>query len=1265
MKLNFNKKFKKTKLFKYGLFFSLTAVPVAVTACSGVSQELINKSYLVSNTGDAFTSNLSLSQIANNSLKTSNGFQGYLEAVVNEILYNWLVTLSQRNEEYKVLLNSEQENVNKEYSDLLQSYKNQYGSNWELKFQQEILDPSGGNKKNYIQNKLNTFARSILTDKLFSTLYLSVYNTKSASVDYNPTDDNILSALKNTANLNSSSSDYKFKFDNRVDLLSSYNKKPDEEFAAFQDFIFQKYAEYENPYIIDFAQWNYSTPSGSLGISGLYKTGDSNDTDASNEGESSETQNVSTNSLTNSSFYQKRNITFFDDTTASGSDSSSSSGDDGSEIPSSNAGSYIFPYFGNENATNTSEGTLSKFVNFLSESKTNDNTNKTNYITDEATGIKTIPVISSDNLSTLKFVKNSTLFTDESGELASAFAYIYGKNTNQITDINNSISHDIDLTSTTNNGLDLISANFINTSNPYSTSTSSSSQITTLQLSKSYLENVINKDGNLKRLLSNDVYVIDNFVPGKVKISDSSEYENSLNKFIFFRAQDGVYAASLDGDTLVAAGKDTKQKKLNSAFVVLYRYFLNKYSNQDFSIDLTTELSSFFNSNIDWLVYQFALLQTHEGIDGTKFNQTMFNLNTINSSQSDKNLANAISNYLPAAQYFSNSYSAAEKMYETKKGYNTNYGYSVYNNGLASNFNYQYATDNQAKYYSINNNFLYENALLASTSIDPFKTSGNSSVNSNINNTSTSLYKTMIDAITNVTNALVIQPAEYEKYSQCLYTTNIYVNSGLNNTLSDTNFVSNIVKKSVFEDYIGDFYSASNYGFNLKNNYFTNTNSEDKTSTSDLQNYLKNAMYNFFFMQNFQNETNSLFRYGSTSSTETSVASKDDALTSIRKYSTDLWEMQSESSYSLEIGNFNSLYSLISVVKYFMEDNFSNFLKYMRDFLGISKAFVVWQNSSNINLNTTDTTPTSQSLINQSIYTNINNSTYGSYYGKSFTNVGNSSTSSSSITTNSLTNNVFDNAFYQSSLNTNYFIATSNNTNNSGSGTNNNLGFMGLQTSQSNNLDSEVSDALFNKPYDNNIGLKGCLYGYGNNKETLKKTISDITNFSFLQVLAGNLDSLTNYNFCFSASIENNFLLLSDKKSKLISIVDTLPDDYFTKFDGYVGEAQTINNQQTINAYSNSDSSVTKYGTLAYQLNYEDFSSLASLQKALGAKDSDSYKFADEIICNLIVQFASQNSQTFLSKIVSKNRIEVYDIRAYNAFKENGIAWISNWKAVE
>ncbi|MDE6562952.1 MAG: hypothetical protein K2J98_01560, partial [Malacoplasma sp.] len=1061
------------------------------------------------------------------------------------------------------------------------------------------------------------------------------------------------------------SSAYKFKFDNRIDLLSSSNQRPDVEFASFQDFIFQKYAEYENPYVVDFAQWNYSVPSDPLGINSLYKTPENpnaqnpDDTQNPTEGEQTTPTEVTTSS-NKISLKMKKNMNFYDDTTTDDG-TSGDSGDSGTET-SANAGSYAFPYFGNENATNTVEGTLSKFINFLTGSKfTNSSSNKdvTNYEIDSETGIKSIPLVNSDNVTTSKLIKNSTLFSDEGTEFAAAVSYMYGKNTNQLTDINSSISHNIDLTATDNKGLDLISANFINQNNPYNNTQTSgndtANQINPLQLSTDYLKNIVNNDGNLKDLMSQNVYVIDNFIPSKIKIDASNEYENSLNKFIFFRSQDGVYAASIDGDSLISKGTNTQQKKLNSAFVVLYRYFLNKYSNQNFTVDLLTELSNFFKTNVNWLVYQFALLSSHKGIDGTNFNQTMFNVNTLNSSQSDKNLATAISDFSASVGYYDKAKTAAEKMYDSKKTYNQNYGYSVYSNGLASNYNYEYASDTQADYYSVNKNFLYKNAILSSTSINPFKTDHNSSVNSNTNNkTNTSLYTTIINALSSVTDSLVVQPAEYDKYSQYLYCTNSYVNYALTNVLSDSDFISKLIKNSVFENYIGDFYSTSDYSFNLKNNPFKTANNEDNTSVSDLQDYLKSAINNFFFIQNYQNESNKLFAYGTTPSTKSAESNKDDILTSIRKYSFDLWNNQNENEYLTKVSNFNTLYNLVSVVKYFMEDNFSNFLKYMKDFLLNENAFVVWQNSSNDILNTNNQAPTSQSLVDiekSKIYTNINNSVFGSYFGKADTVVGNASTSTT--TTNSaLTNNIITNSFYQSTVNSNYFLATSSPNNTS----NNLLGFMGMQTNNDNSLDSDVADALFRKTYNNNINLKGCLYSLASNKEALIKIINNTASFANLSNLASNLDTLTNYNYSFSVLIENNLLKISEKKKELIKIVETLPSDYFTKFDGYVGEETNSDSTTVINAYSSSSSSVTKYGTLAYQLSYNDFSSFASLQKALGAKQNDqnSYKFANEIICNLIVQFANKNTETFLPQIVNKNRIEVYDVRAYNSFSQNG-----------
>ncbi|RXY96084.1 hypothetical protein D8X55_04790, partial [Malacoplasma penetrans] len=1218
---------------------------------------------------------------------------------------NWLVNLGNNNSEYKTLLDNKRNSINNSYNDSVKSYKKTHGSNWELKFQQEVLDPNGGTKEAYINSQLYSFARSTFTDKLFSTFYLSIYDTSKNEVVIYPTKENILDALKNssgiTNNGTNANQNLRFKFDNKVDLTADANEEPNKSFAAFQDYIYQKYVEYENPYIVDNVQWNYSTPSGSDGINSLYKIptnsssgeGDSNSGDSS--GNSSGDSSSGGSTASTSSFVTRRsNSTSEAVPTADDDSSSGDSGDsdsDSSTTTTANSGSYAFPYFGNENGTNSSYGTVTKFVNFLNGSSTT-----SNYITNTDTGLKSIDKIHTDGDSTLKLVKNSTIFNDQSAEYASAVSYLYGvlsstngttNGTSQMTDIKGQITHNIDLTSATN-GLDYITSNFVSTSNLYTSSSGSTPSINSLLLPKEYLSNIINPNGSLSALSSNNLYVVDNFIPGTIKTSSSSTATgNPLDKFMFFRSSTGVEAVSIDGSTVIEKATTVKDKKAYAANVVLYRYFMGSEGHSNFTIDLSSELSTFFSSNIDWLIYQYINEGTNfAGIDGTSTSQTMFNLSEI--SANDQTLARAISFFVPASTYYNNIYSAAEKMYAAKKTYNQNYGYSVYSNGLASNFNYNYGQSTDAQNNYVNPNIFYENTLVAATANSPYlttATSKNVNATTGSSGTSGSLYQQVLNSISSVVSNINKQDADYNRYTQYLYSTNYYVNAAMTSVLSNTGYVSAEIQNPILNNYIGSFYSVTNgsnrNSFSLSANPFSTSNSSDSTSTGELQTYLQNAMYNFFFLSNYTGESNSLISFGATTNTKSSssISTSNNAtnlLGNIRSYSFDLWNDNNSKDISTQASNYNTLYRTVASIKYLLGTDLSNFLQYMRSYVGNEKAYVAWQNSENTNVGalktgtTTYTTPTSQSLITQSnLSINTNNAIYGNYVGKSPYTSSSSGGGSTSSPANAY--NLDTNTSYQSSINTSYFSITSNSfTSNgsSGGGSNSsvNTGFMGLQLSSSNSLPSDVANALFTKPYDYNIGTTGVYYQYGT-KENLKSEITNTITLANLTTLATNLDSLTNYAHNLTGII-NSTKSLNEKKADLINVVDSLSEEEFKQFKGYVGNSVTSGSTTTINSYSSDATSVAKYGTYAIELKASDFNSLSSLQTALGASsgNAESYKLADEIICNLIVQYASQaNNQTYwISNIVGNNKINIYDIRAYNAISSDGITWVRNFKTI-
>lgn len=1354
--MRFLNKKNKIRFLKHSWVLGLGVIPIVVSAC-GVSSTFIKNSYFTSGSNGQLSSNLSLSQISQDSLKTNTGMQAYLKTTVNKILYNWLVELGKNNSDYQSKLDSEISSVNTSYNDLVKTYKDKYGSSWELKFQQEVLDPAGGTKDSYINNQLYTFARTTFTTNLFSSLFVSVYDKTTSKVVLNPTVDQILSALKTAtsstnAQATTDSNTYTFKFDRGIDLLSE--QYPDEEFAKFQDFIFQKYVEYENPYIVDYTTWKYGTPSGSEGINSVYNTSntgtDSGSSD-SNSGSSSGGGSSTNPSTTTNSAISKVSSSLHDDTSSSDSSSSDSSGDSSSDSSTtSTAGSYAFPYFGYNGSTNETANTIEKFKNFLTDASNNYETNGTTTVASDSSdslGLKSIDLKYTDDTSTMKLVKNNSIFTDQSVEFAAAASYMYGilgasattssessgssgsttatNSTNQITSINDKITHNIDLKNSSvssrndsTNPFDIITKNFISQNDLYSGTSSgvdakaTDNSINKLKLSASYLKSIINPSGPLASLLTNtqDYYVIDNFIPGTITTNSTASQDTvsnskNLSNFMFFRDSTGVQAVSVDGDSLIGKATTVSQKKLIAAMVVLYRYFLGNDTGASFTVDLSSELSSFFSSNVDWLIYQYATQSGLKEIDGTSYTQSMF---TNQVEGNDKTLADAIANFLPAYTYYNLSYSAAQKMYDAKKAYNQNYGYSVYKNGLASNFNYSYANSSQSQVIGVNSTYLFTNALLASTATNPYVTN---SSGVNVNETtgakdSTTLYQTVMSAISAVTSSLTVQTAYFDKYTQYVYSNNEYVNAALLSTLSNTSFLSAEIQNPILENYIGNFYTensadnatpkASSFNeFNLNGtNPFKTANSSDNTNTSKIQTYLQNAMYNFFFLNNFTGETDSLFSYGTTENTKTSAASQDAnsssiSLDGIRKYSWDLWNSPNNIDYATKVVNYNTLYKTIATVKYLLGTDLSDFLSYMKDLVGDNQAFVVWENSQNTNISslanqttssgsapatqdegTSSSTLTSKSLISYSTpITNINNQSYGPYVG------------SSANTTSALSYNVISGNLYQTTLNTSYYAATTAPTTNSGKDANsssNMMGFKGLQTSTNKSLSDDVSTALFTSPGVTSIGTKGVLYQY-KSLDNLKNIVSNISSISDLQTLTTNIDTLTNFKFNFTADIDAQ-LTLASKKSTLLTLFQeklgtstssSTTNDYFTQFSGYVGAKSTTSgstNTGTTTDVEAYGTGTSKYGIFAYQLNADSFSSLSNLQTALGASTSttNSYETADEIICNLIVQYAAQttNQSYIIPNLVSESRVTIYDIRVYNAFSSDGATWVRNWKNI-
>ena len=1225
---------------------ALTAVPIIATSCSSTTtKELIDKSYFTSSDGK-LTSKIDLKRISLESLKTNEGLKSYLKSVVNKIVYNWLQETIKTDNKLKVEYENKIKEINDEYDNQIETYKNQHGDNWQIKFQQDLLDKNGGTEQTYKDAKIYEYARSTFSSQIFKNLFLTVFDSSTKKVILNPTNEQILDGLYGISNTTKTTTSagtkeapkITYKFDSNAILTS--NTTTDPMYAEFQQYLFDQYVELTNPYIINMSLWKYGTPKS--GINSYYNIQTSSgDSGGSEDGDSSGgSEGGSGGSESNGGA-----------TVREGEDSGSgdTSGDTGTTTTTS--GSYIYPYFGDENATNTSNGTVTKFTNFLSGSLTTKN-----YITNNDLGLKDIPLNLTDDSSTYILAKNSSIFNDLYTEFAAGATYLYGKlgatgtggtnRTNadfQSSNIDAQITHDIDISTASTEGLDNITRNFVSKSDLYTTTssyvngTSSADNVKKLTLPNDLVKQIVNANGPINKLIetstsstTNKVHVIDSFVPGTIKVTSTSTNNNAnndntktLSEYLFLRNQAGVHAISIDGSTLINKATNEKDRKKHAGYVVMYRHLMgSKGMGQSFKIDLSNELNTFFGSNADWLIYQYATSSNP---------QKLLNANFL--SENEKNLSTNISDLTKHLNYYDGVSTATEKMYDAKNTYNANYGYNTYLNGFASNWNYKLSATSKN---GLNKSYLYENALLSSTIASPYEKKGDEQ----------SLYEKTLKSVETLLNSLDLskQVSNFEgfKYSQYLYTSNEFVNGSLLTFMSNTGQLSALIRNDAYKTYISDFYNIEN------NNFKASINNSG----------LSNGLYNFFYLNLLNSEKIKWLRYD-----ESTKATGTNNLSNIRNYSYSLWKNSGDKDYGTKLTNYSHLYSVVATIKYLTDNNYSRFLEYLRTSIGTNKAFIVWENSINTNLKnlqtttnttskqTTPTTPiTSKSLIEMTddkLTKNVNNSYGGNY-------VGNLTTIND--------NNVDSSGFYQTQYNTSFYSVTGNG---SGSSTSSNykIGFKGLQTSTNSSLQSDVTEAIFTKPYNFNIGYNGVLAQY-KSKEEIIKLIKNSATINTLTTIANSLDAALNYQFLLSEDINNPNTTLNEKKAILVEKVNTFNESYFQSYSGYIGAKQVTqnasnNNNDNSNAFSTTEGSVNLYGSFVYQITQKDLVSYESLKTALKSET-----LADDIIMQLIVQAANQPSlqSEIATKIALSNKFDVYDVRVKDALATDAIYWIKNWK---
>ena len=739
---------------------------------------------------------------------------------------------------------------------------------------------------------------------------------------------------------------------------------------------------------------------------------------------------------------------------------------------------------------------------------------------------------------------------------------------------------------------------------------------------------------------------------------------------MLLRNSAGVHAITIDGynyingSTTATSSLSAAEKKKRAGQVVLFRTLYNGLNSKDssysFIIDLQSELKTFYQSNISWLIYLYA---------SSKQDNILFNLNDLNLSENEKNAANAINNFLHEISFYKKVDEYNEALINGKNTYSANYGTSVYENGLAAPWIYSNFSENDANTYDSNKNISFQIATTVSSTLNPFSTSSNGQKNYDGSDfTSLTILDSNLQALVNELTTLNLA-FEGFKYSQFIYSNSSYVNAALLAYSNEGSNLPNLSKMNYLKKYIGDFFDFDNLKFSTLNVTYN-------SKTVDISKYLNYALSNFFFNSSFDSAQIKWLKLGNDDNQKwdtriTNNTEGTDLNEILQNYKVKLWKSENAVLTSTAIENYFKLYTTVATTKFMVENDFDFFLKQMTSLIGNGEdAYVVWQNSENKALEKeTDQNNSASALMSASkINRNVNNSYFSSYIGGyKITNQESNATKSpltvtyqeelkNSEWTNSSNPNIGIYSSYQDSAAALTYYSVSNNMS----------GFLGLQRSSTNNLNSIISNRLFTSPTLDNKDLNGILYGYGSDLETVVKVIQNTQTVEGINTIANDLASKLKQNQLKEVA-ENKTITLKEKKEKLIRAVTNLnaslsSTKVFSQRFGILNEGYSTETNNN-GLLSDSGQPLLQFAAYVIQLSRYDLLSNSDLLKALSVDQTDTNsESAFDILSNLVIQQAVDSSlqdRIINLILVEKGKIKAYDVRLYMFL---GVEWILDWK---
>jgi len=224
---------------------------------------------------------LSFAEAIEYALTRSNNWAQFKNALAEEIVFKWFENRmapskdsDQKNENFRVSYDEWVYQIDKDYNDTVQNCKNKYGANWQFYLQNEYLAPLGGTEAAYKHAKLVDKVKADFISKVFAKSYFGYKSETTVNEVYPHIYDK---ATKNIdrLDLNKPENWGKLGFFARAEVsfdpgttphnydevsVNSLARHPDGDYAAIQDYVFNRWFKTEKPFFADAALFKYSNP---------------------------------------------------------------------------------------------------------------------------------------------------------------------------------------------------------------------------------------------------------------------------------------------------------------------------------------------------------------------------------------------------------------------------------------------------------------------------------------------------------------------------------------------------------------------------------------------------------------------------------------------------------------------------------------------------------------------------------------------------------------------------------------------------------------------------------------------------------------------------------------------------------------------------------------------------------------------------------------------------------------------------------------------